>query len=139
MDEYLQTSEPGLFLAGNIMQVNDLVDNVSEDGDIAGKNAALYSQNKLQTSKKIEIKHDEHIRYTIPKYVYNNGLPTRVAFRTDKEYRRIFVNATSNKQQILHNPVITISNGQIHSLTLNKTKLKNDLSFSIEQQNLGGK
>ena len=139
VDEYLQTTEPGLFLAGNIMQVNDLVDNVSDDGEIAGKNAALYAKKELKTGKKIEIKHDEHIRYTVPKYVYNNGLPARIAFRTDKEYRRIFVNASSNGKQILHNPVITITNGQIHSLKLNKTDVKNDLFLSIEQQNLGGK
>lgn len=139
VDEYLQTSEPGLFLAGNIMQVNDLADNVSNDGEIAGKSAALYAKKRLETGKKIEITHDQRIRYTIPKYVYKNNNPTRVAFRTDQEYRRIFVNAYSGKKQILHNPVITITNGQIHSLTLDKTKLSNDLSFGIEPQNLGVK
>ena len=139
VDEYLQTSEPGLFLAGNILQVNDLVDNVSQDGEIAGKNAALYAKKKLETGKKIEITHDEHIRYVIPKYIYNNQLPARIAFRTDKEYRRIFVNASSGGKQILHSPVITITNGQIHSLNLNKTKNITDLHFSIEPQNLGGK
>ena len=140
VDEYLQTTEPGLFLAGNVMQVNDLADNVSQDGEIAGKNAALYAKGKLEVGKKIEIRHDEHIRYTIPKYIYNNQLPTRIAFRTDKEYRRIFVNATSSGKQILHNPVITITNGQIHTLTFNKSNINiKDLCLSIEQQNMGGK
>ena len=140
VDEYLQTTQPGLFMAGNIMQVNDLVDNVSEDGQIAGCAAALYAKGKLDATNKIEIKHDEHIRYTVPKYLYNNKQGTvRIAFRTDKEYRRIFVNAVSSKQNILHNPVITITNGQIYSLRLNKQKINKDIALSIEEQNTGVK
>lgn len=134
VDEFLQTSVEGLFLAGNILQVNDLVDNVSKDGEIAGTSAGLYALGKLQTGEKIEVAHDEHIRYTVPKYVYKTDGKVRLSFRTDKEYRRIFVNATSNEKQIAHNPVITITNGQIYSFELDKSKLDTDLKLSIEQQ-----
>ncbi len=137
VDEYLQTTEPGLFLAGNIMQVNDLVDNVSNDGEIAGKSAALYAKGKLDITQKIEIAHDSSIRYTIPKYIYkNNEKSARICFRTDKEYRRIFVTATSNKKQIAKNYVITITNGQIYNLNLNKQNLNKNLFLSIEQQKI---
>ena len=134
VDEFLQTSVEGLFLAGNILQVNDLVDNVSKDGEIAGTSAGLYALGKLQTGEKIEVAHDKHIRYTVPKYVYKTDGKVRLSFRTDKEYRRIFVNATSNEKQIAHNPVITITNGQIYSFELDKSKLDTDLKLSIEQQ-----
>lgn len=133
VDEFLQTSVNGLFMAGNVLQVNDLVDNVSQDGEIAGTSAGLYALGKLQTSDKIIITHDEHIRYTEPKYVYKTTNKVRISFRTDKEYRRIFVNATSNGVQIAHNPVITITNGQIYSFVIDKSKLGKDLYLSIEK------
>ncbi|MDD6146752.1 MAG: FAD-dependent oxidoreductase [Oscillospiraceae bacterium] len=40
----LMTSVDGVFSCGNALHVNDLVDYVSESGEIAGKNAAEYAQ-----------------------------------------------------------------------------------------------
>ena len=39
----LETSVKGIYLCGNSLHVNDLVDNVSNEGDIAGKCAAMYA------------------------------------------------------------------------------------------------
>lgn len=36
------TSVPGVFCCGNALHVNDLVDYVSESGELAGKAAAHY-------------------------------------------------------------------------------------------------
>ena len=41
-DEYMQTSVPGVFSCGNAHAVMDLVDFVSAQGEIAGKNAAAF-------------------------------------------------------------------------------------------------
>jgi NADPH-dependent 2,4-dienoyl-CoA reductase/sulfur reductase-like enzyme len=43
VDEYLQTNIDGIFAAGNVLQVWDLVDNVTTDGEKAGKSAALFA------------------------------------------------------------------------------------------------
>lgn len=40
----LMTTQDGIFSCGNALHVNDLVDYVSESGELAGKNAALYCQ-----------------------------------------------------------------------------------------------
>lgn len=42
-DAYLQTSVPGLFACGNARAVMDLADFVSQQGEIAGANAAMYA------------------------------------------------------------------------------------------------
>ncbi len=47
VNQRLQTSVAGIFACGNVLQVHDLVDNVSEESQRAGRNAALYVQNKL--------------------------------------------------------------------------------------------
>lgn len=41
-DEFLQTSIPGIFSCGNSRRVMDLADYVSEQGELAGKNAIRY-------------------------------------------------------------------------------------------------
>ena len=41
VDEAMQTSVPGVFAAGNVVHVNDLVDNVSAESERAGQYAAL--------------------------------------------------------------------------------------------------
>ncbi|MCI6400553.1 MAG: NAD(P)/FAD-dependent oxidoreductase [Candidatus Fimivicinus sp.] len=43
VDQRLMTSVPGVFCCGNALHVNDLVDYVSESGELAGKAAAHYT------------------------------------------------------------------------------------------------
>ena len=42
-DSYLQTSVPGIFACGNAREVMDLADFVSEQGEVAGRNAAAFA------------------------------------------------------------------------------------------------
>jgi thioredoxin reductase len=44
-DQRYMTGTSGVFSCGNALQVNDLVDYVSESGEAAGKNAALFALN----------------------------------------------------------------------------------------------
>lgn len=46
VDENRQTKVPGIFACGNVVKVHELVDFVSDEGETAGKAAALYSQGK---------------------------------------------------------------------------------------------
>ncbi len=48
VDQYFHTSTTGIFAAGNVAQVFDLVDHVSICGIQAGKSAALYANNRLE-------------------------------------------------------------------------------------------
>ena len=47
VDEFLQTTVPGIFAAGNVLQVHDLVDFVTFEAKRAGINAAKYAKNEL--------------------------------------------------------------------------------------------
>ncbi len=44
VDQHRETSVPGFFAAGNVLQVHDLVDWVSAESDIAGRSAALFAR-----------------------------------------------------------------------------------------------
>lgn len=63
-DQHLMTSVPGVFSCGNALHVNDLVDYVSESGELAGKSAALFCLDKKP--EYAEIKTDDGFLYTVP-------------------------------------------------------------------------
>ena len=46
VDENRQTKIPGIFACGNVVKVHELVDFVSDEGETAGRAAALYAQGK---------------------------------------------------------------------------------------------
>ncbi len=67
VDNHFQTSVPGIFAAGNVVHVYDLVDWVTEAGYAAGRGAALFAQGKLPAAKKhIKTSAGENVRYVVP-------------------------------------------------------------------------
>lgn len=59
----LMTSVSGIFSCGNALHVNDLVDYVSESGEIAGENAAKYVKAER---KEIPVKAGSRLLYAVP-------------------------------------------------------------------------
>ncbi len=67
VDDRFMTSVPGIFAAGNVVHVYDLVDWVTEAGYMAGKGAAQYAQaEKVAAGEHIPFKAGENIRYVVP-------------------------------------------------------------------------
>jgi NADPH-dependent 2,4-dienoyl-CoA reductase/sulfur reductase-like enzyme len=67
VDEFLQTNLDGVFAAGNVVQVWDLVDNVTFDGEKTGRNAARYVGGDLKKQpKEITVLLGENIRTVTP-------------------------------------------------------------------------
>ncbi len=63
------TNVDGVFACGNVVHVHDLVDFVTKESRIAGKNAALYVQNKLQNNETINTKEGDGISYIVPQSI----------------------------------------------------------------------
>lgn len=67
VDENMKTNVPGIFAAGNVVHVNDLVDNVTLEAEIAGQSAAEYAMGKTSPiGHKISLRAGENIRYIVP-------------------------------------------------------------------------
>ena len=64
VDQDFQTMEDGIFSCGNALHVNDLVDYVSESGEIAGKAAANYVKKK--NKNRSIIRNTRKRRFTLP-------------------------------------------------------------------------
>jgi len=67
VNQYMQTSAEGVFACGNVVHVNDLVDNVSVESMKAGKYAAQYAMGTLPKEvKKVANVSGENVRYLCP-------------------------------------------------------------------------
>ena len=75
VDQTLMTSTDGVFSCGNALHVNDLVDYVSENGEIAGREAAFYALgrqiqgNNQKKAKKIPVKTKGNVLYCVPQFL----------------------------------------------------------------------
>jgi NADPH-dependent 2,4-dienoyl-CoA reductase/sulfur reductase-like enzyme len=67
VNESMETSVPGIFACGNVVQVHDLVDWVTEESRKAGHNAARYALGKLSAqAADLATKAGQGIRYVVP-------------------------------------------------------------------------
>lgn len=69
VDEHFQTSVDGIFAAGNVLHVHDLVDFVSMEAEKLADSAAEYIQDRALADCSIEIVTDGNIGHTIPQKI----------------------------------------------------------------------
>jgi NADPH-dependent 2,4-dienoyl-CoA reductase/sulfur reductase-like enzyme len=67
VDEGMQTNVPGIFAAGNVVHIYDLVDWVTEAGFVAGRSAAKYAiAERKRAAQHIRMRAGENVRYVVP-------------------------------------------------------------------------
>jgi len=67
VDDHFETSVPGIFAAGNVVHVYDLVDWVTEAGFGAGKSAARFARElRRKENRHIPLLPGENVRYVVP-------------------------------------------------------------------------
>lgn len=83
VDESLQTSLPGVFAAGNVLHVHDLVDYVSEEAAAAGRHAAQYILGGASPAEgeALPVQATNGVRYTVPTTVHPARLDGSLTLR----------------------------------------------------------
>ena len=69
VDEYYQTAAEGIFAAGNVLHVHDLVDFVSLEAESLADSVAEYVKRGPLNPAVIPVKPDSNISYTVPQRV----------------------------------------------------------------------
>ncbi len=70
VDQTRQTMTEGIFACGNVLQVHDLVDFVSEEAEIAGKYAAAYAiHGREQGAEVFLVRNNGNIAYVCPQLI----------------------------------------------------------------------
>jgi hypothetical protein len=85
VDDSFETNVPGIFAAGNVVHVYDLVDWVSEAGRQAGTSAAKFAARlRHHESGLVPLRAGENVRYAVPHQVNRESLaeaPVRLQLR----------------------------------------------------------
>lgn len=132
VDENLQTSVKGLFIAGNVLHVNDLVDNVTREGERAGTNAGMYALSSQPHNKSQILLHDDNIRYTVPKYYYpNTPGELTIAFRVTQKLQRVRIIVLDGDNIVYSKPCPAIAPNEIQTITFKKPNIIHNLAIKI--------
>ena len=104
VDQHRQTSLPGVFAAGNVVHVHDLVDFVSDEAEIAGKYAALYAQGALaQQVREVAVVPIDGIRTCVPQKLHlaSDSEAVRLFMRVAAPARKVKLIVKSGDEVIL--------------------------------------
>jgi len=140
VDQHRQTSAPGIFAAGNVVHVHDLVDFVSEEAEIAGKFAALHAAEQVSAdTRDVVVVPGNGIRTCVPQHISlpADGEKVRLFMRVGQPLRKVKLEITSNDTVIFSRmlPVAKPSEMVAIDLPAEKTKLLGDtLNVAIRQE-----
>ena len=144
VNESLETNIPGVFAAGNVLHVHDLVDYVSEEATRAGANAAKYVKagcKSPEADKIINIAATQGARYTVPSTINIANMDDllTVRFRVGAVFRNSFVSVYYDDERVQHQKKRIMAPGEMEQIILQKKKLAEypdlkTITIKIEQE-----
>ncbi len=123
VDDHLETNVPGIFAAGNVVHVYDLVDWVTEAGYAAGKSAAIFAQQeRAKEVRHVPLKTDATVRYVVPHTLDKESLAegeVRLQMRVKNPIEEpVWVEVRSNGNLVARRAEPYARPGEIITLTL---------------------
>lgn len=131
VDQRLMTSVPGVFCCGNALHVNDLVDYVSESGELAGKAAAHYTPAD-RCRVKLRYRKGDFL-YAVPQY-YDMEQPGSftVYFRSRTDRRSQSVTLLVNDQVENKKNYLRLLPSEMETLTVTPKEKVRSLQLKME-------
>ncbi|MDR3086268.1 MAG: FAD-dependent oxidoreductase [Christensenellaceae bacterium] len=129
-----QTSLPGVFACGNVLHVHDLVDNVSEEAEIAGAAAARFAKGEEgQQGREIPVRAEGGVRYVVPQRVLaREGEELTFYFRVGATHRPAQLCVLSGDEQLLSRRKAIMTPGEMESVTVRLAKLGDEIILRVE-------
>ncbi len=122
VNQFCETSVEGVFACGNVLQVHDLVDFVTEEAYNAGKNAAKYLLQGLEKGETgTEVRGERGVRYVVPQLLC--GSPekgTKLFFRVDNNYKNVLVTVEADGKLIKEIKKRSVSPGEMENIVLDE-------------------
>ena len=128
--EDLQTNIPGIFAAGNVLHVHDLVDFVSEEAAAAGRHAAAYIQGgcKNEEAKEIKVVCEGGVRYSVPVRICPDHLAddamVTLRFRVANVYKNKKIVVYAGDEVIFSRKRPVLAPGEMETVLLKAKALK---------------
>ncbi len=138
VDQYRETNVDGVFACGNVLQVHDLVDEVTRESYIAGEGAIRYISGKRRVEGIINLRPGENIRYIVPQRLsLPVDSPPYIYFRPQEPFVNCQIIGKSNGREFTLGSYEYARPGEMIKLRLKRELL--DSSLDIEVSLVGEK
>lgn len=135
VNQFAETSIPGLFSCGNALHVNDLVDYVSESGKIAGERAAFSAQANGKNGTELPVIADRSLLYQVPSRI-QTGENAICYFRSFKNRENVKLVIRADDEIIFEKKYAFLKPPEMERIELKNTLIPQGtkaLFFSVEE------
>ena len=124
VDENCQTQVPGIFACGNVLQVHDLVDYVSEEAERAGVGAVAYIQGMAEHTAEISTQAGSGVRYVLPQKIGSTGQPVSLFLRVAQPFGKVKFIVQSGEEVLATAKRLKAAPGEMEKITLQPQALE---------------
>ena len=126
VDDFFETSVPGIFACGNVLHVHDLVDHVSDESFRAGISAADFVLHGQKKPADILVLDGEGVRGVVPQKIHSNAESTvKLMFRPSGVFRNCTAVVYSGDREICRKKAVIFTPGEMAEITINHEQLQN--------------
>lgn len=132
VDEHHQTSVPGIFAAGNVLQVHDLVDFVSMEAESLADSVARYLEEGGLEQCGLAVKTDGNVTHTIPQKI-SGGEDFKLSLRVRRPVRNAIIRLSQGGEVILEKKMPKAIPAEMIQIPVKAGKLnkEKDLEVSV--------
>ncbi len=132
VDQRRETSEAGIFAAGNVVHVHDLVDFVSDEAEIAGKFAAKAALGENGGKKRdLAVSTGDNVRTCVPQHLRlgDEAEKVRLFMRVTQPMRgKLKLKVTSGGEEVFAKPLMIAKPSEMIAVDLPEAKVKSLVS-----------
>ncbi len=129
VNQYMETSKEGIFACGNVVHVNDLVDNVTVESEKAGKYAAKYAKGEMPSrNRTVPSVCGNNVRYICPQTINISGEDEKISlyFRVMAPDTGVFLTASSAGKEIYRKKELRVNPGEMCHVVINAADITGD-------------
>ena len=122
VDEYRETEHAGVFACGNVLQVHDLVDYVTEESQIAGLGAAKFIKGEKVTGECVYTQGINGVRYIVPQRINREtDTDVKLYFRVGAVFNNAKIIVECDGKEILSKKKVKLCPGEMEYVTLKQS------------------